>query len=168
MIVLLKGMTFPWHQILYTTIRGQLIFNTFSHSILFYYSSVLLCLQLAVCCFLHDAVGGCQGVVFLQCGAVEHVWVRHQSSHKRNTFLIYVKQKERVCGHGCVTSGKDKRNPWWSSFEVPFPEVLGNTYWWSPNCLAWREQKADCLALRYKYSLLERGHDWYVWVELLQ
>lgn len=63
---------------------------------------------------------------------------------------------------------QDKRNAWWISFEVPFIKVLGNTYWWTPNCLAWREKKVDCFTLSYKYSSKEQDLCFQAWGEWLR
>lgn len=72
------------------------------------------------------------------------LWVRHHASPQRNHLLMYIKQSEGGCGLSYETEGQKRQKEslmmfFWSSF---IPEVLGNTYWWSPNCLAWRENAA--------------------------
>ena len=79
-----------------------------------------------------------------------------------NNLLILVKRKYQS------NRNEDKRNAWWIFFEVPFIKVLGNTYWWTPNCLAWREKKVDCFTLSYKYSSKEQDLCFQAWGEWLR
>ena len=76
--------------------------------------------------------------------------------------MILVKRKYQS------NRNQDKRNAWWIFFEVPFIKVLGNTYWWTPNCLAWREKKVDCFTLSYKYSSKEQDLCFQAWGEWLR
>lgn len=79
-----------------------------------------------------------------------------------DNLLILVKRKYQS------NRNQDKRNAWWIFFEVPFIKVLGNTYWWTPNCLAWREKKVDCFTLSYKYSSKEQDLCFQAWGEWLR
>lgn len=88
----------------------------------------------------------------------EIFWVRHQAfSHNLLMDVRRNRKGERESKFAwlAVKDSQKRQKEFLMNFEVPFPEVFANTYWWR-NRLSWGGKECRLLCLSSKYSWAER------------